>query len=388
MSFFLIPPLHNNNISIDQINLTSDENNHKLSLTLNSYLNNIKKQIDDNYETWDFVKKYTNPYEFIHTIIPNCKNSVSKYKPLSRSFYKMIEISNMLHIFDDFNDESINTFHLAEGPGGFIEATSYLRKNDSDKYYGMTLIAGDDNNVPGWKKSSAFLDTNPNVTIESGITGTGDLLSVDNLKYCNDTYANSMNVITADGGFDFSIDFNKQESLATNLLFAQVSFAIAMQKKNGHFILKIFDIFTKTTSDIIYLLSTLYRQVFIVKPNTSRLANSEKYIVCKYFKEPQPLLINKIISEYPKLQTKPFISSLFNFNLDYFYINKIEEYNAIFGQQQIENISCTLNLIGCKNKNEKIETFKKNNIQKCIQWCERNNIPCNKSITTTNIFLN
>ena len=25
MSFFLIPPLHNNNISIDQINLTSDE---------------------------------------------------------------------------------------------------------------------------------------------------------------------------------------------------------------------------------------------------------------------------------------------------------------------------------------------------------------------------
>jgi len=302
--------------------------------------------------------------------------------------YKMIEMSNMLHIFDDFNDEDINTFHLAEGPGGFIEATSYLRKNESDKYYGMTLLVGDDNNVPGWKKSTSFLETTPNVTIEAGITGTGDLLSVDNLKYCKDTYGNSMNVITADGGFDFSIDFNKQESLATNLLFAQVSFAIAMQKQNGHFILKIFDIFTKTTSDIMYLLSTLYKQVFIVKPNTSRLANSEKYIVCKYFKEPQHLLMNKIISEYPKLQSKPFISSLFNFNLDYFYINKIEEYNAIFGQQQIENISCTLNLIGCKNKNEKLETFKKNNIQKCIQWCERNNIPFNKSVATTNIFLN
>ena len=388
MSFFLIPPLHNT-INVDQIQLKSDENKcHELSLTLNSYLNNIKKQIDDNYEIWDFIKKYTNPYEFIHTIIPNCKNSISKYKPLSRSFYKMIEMSHMLHIFDDFKDESINTFHLAEGPGGFIEATSYLRKNESDNYYGMTLMVGDDNNVPGWKKSASFLETNPNVIIESGITETGDLLCVDNLKYCYDKYKNSMNVITADGGFDFSIDFNKQETLATNLLFAQVSFAIAMQKKNGHFILKIFDIFTKTTSDIIYLLSTLYKQVFIVKPNTSRLANSEKYIVCKYFKEPHPLLINKIISEYPKLQSNPLISSIFNFNLDYFYINKIEEYNAIFGQQQIENISCTLNLIGCKNKNEKLETFKKNNIQKCIQWCERNNIPNNKSVVTTNIFLN
>ena len=49
-----------------------------------------------------------------------------------------------------------------------------------------------------------------------------------------------MDVITADGGFDFSIDFNKQEILATNLLFAQVSFAIAMQKNWRTFHIKNF----------------------------------------------------------------------------------------------------------------------------------------------------
>ena len=111
-----------------------------------------------------------------------------------------------------------------------------------------------------------------------------------------------MDIITADGGFDFSIDFNQQETLATNLLFAQVSFAISMQKTNGHFILKIFDIFTKTTCDILYLLSTLYKQVFIIKPNTSRLANSEKYIVCKFFKGNCSYLIDNIMREYPKLK--------------------------------------------------------------------------------------
>jgi 23S rRNA U2552 (ribose-2'-O)-methylase RlmE/FtsJ len=384
MSYFLLPEIHDN---INNINIQSNEtDNLHVSLTLNNYLNKAKKQIDENYDSWDYMKRYTNPYEFIHTIVPNTKLSVSKMKPLSRSFYKMIEMVNMFHLFSGFNDGPINTFHLAEGPGGFIEATQHLRKNENDKYYGMTLM-DDDPNVPGWKKSNHFLETHKNVKIERGITGTGDLMEVANLKYCNDTYKNSMNIITADGGFDFSIDFNKQEILATNLLLAQVSFAISMQKVGGHFILKIFDIFTKTTCDLMYLLSSLYKQVYIVKPNTSRLANSEKYIVCKGFKKYPDKLINNIILNYEALKTSEFISRILNNNLDYFYLNKIEEYNAIFGQQQIENINATLNLISCKNKNDKLDTMKKNNIQKCTAWCEKNNISYNKNLASANVFI-
>lgn len=386
MSFFLLPEIH---IKPPTISLKTNNNNEIfISQTLNNYVNTIKKQIDLNYENWDYFKKYTNPYEFIHTVIPNTKHSVSKLKPLSRSFYKMVEITNQLNLLDNFTSSTnINTFHLAEGPGGFIEAISHLRNNDNDRYYGMTLMS-EDNNVPGWKKTCNFLETHSNVVIEYGITGTGDLLDLDNLKYCHEKYNNSMDIITADGGFDFSIDFNQQETLATNLLFAQVSFAISMQKTNGHFILKIFDIFTKTTCDILYLLSTLYKQVFIIKPNTSRLANSEKYIVCKFFKGNCCPLIENIMSEYPKLKEYPHLSSVLNKDLDYYYINKIEEYNAIFGQQQIENIYSTISLFTCKNKNEKIETLKKNFIQKCVQWCEKHNIPCNKTASSHNIFLN
>lgn len=385
MSFFLLPEVHS---TISTISLESNEMPELyISPTLSKYLNKIKHKLDESYDVWDFYKKYTNPYEFIHTIIPNTKHSVSKLKPLSRSFYKMIEITNQLDLLAQYKKQNINTFHLAEGPGGFIEALVYLRKNEDDKYHGMTLI-DPDVNVPGWKKSSTFLDNHKNVIIETGVTGTGDLLEVDNLKYCYGTYNNKMDIITADGGFDFSIDFNQQETLAAKLLFAQVSFAIAMQKKNGHFVLKIFDIFTKTTSDIIYLLSTLYKQVFIIKPNTSRLANSEKYIICKFFKGDKRGIMNHIIREYPKLKIVSHISSILNFELDYYYSNKIEEYNAIFGQQQIENINSTLSLFSCKNKNDKIETLKKNFIQKCILWCEKYNIPYNEVSTNSNIFLN
>lgn len=384
MSYFLLPEIHNN---IDDIYFQSCENNNAtVSVTLNSYLNKVKRQIDENYDTWDHMKRYTNPYEFIHTIVPNTKSSVSKMKPLSRSFYKMVEIVNMFNLFKDYDDNPINTFHLAEGPGGFIEATQYLRKNSSDKYYGMTLI-DDDPNVPGWKKSNHFLETHQNVKIERGVTGTGDLMEVENLKYCSDKYKTSMDIITADGGFDFSIDFNQQEILAGKLLLAQVSFAISMQKIGGHFILKVFDIFTKTTCDIMYLLSSLYKQVYIVKPNTSRLANSEKYIVCKGFKKYPEKLINNIIEKYSTLKTSLYISEILHNNLDYYYLNKIEEYNAIFGQQQIENINATLNLISCKNRNEKLDILKKNNIQKCNTWCEKNNIVHNKNLLSTNVFI-
>ena len=65
----------------------------------------------------------------------------------------------------------------------------------------------------------------------------------ENLKYCYEKYGNNIDYITADGGFDFSVDFNKQEDLSLKLIFAQIIYAIIMQKKGGHFVIKIFDIF-------------------------------------------------------------------------------------------------------------------------------------------------
>ena len=69
------------------------------------------------------------------------------------------------------------------------------------------------------------------------------------------------------------------------------------------------------------------------------------------------------------------------------FIIKLEEYNAIFGQQQIENILTTLNLIE-NYKADKVEVFKKHNIIKTVKWCQKHNIVYNQNIQNTNIFLN
>lgn len=352
-----------------------------VSNSLASYLYEIKEKIEKREKDWDIFKKYTNPYEYVHTCVPYKKRCVSKYKPLSRSYFKMIEIINTFGL--QFTPAPIRSFHLAEGPGGFIEAISTVRKNPKDVYIGITLMDDkNDPNIPGWKKTDAFLRNNRNVYIEYGADNTGNILSLDNYIGCKDQYKSSMDLITADGGFDFSLDFNMQEMNIAKLLFAQVCYAVVLQKKGGSFILKVFDCFMSHSVDVLYILSSFYNKVYMMKPYTSRYANSEKYIVCKDFLYSScdaffPFLhraFEKMIS-VRESHAPTYISRFLNIPVPAFYISKVEEYNAIFGQQQLENIHYTVSLIDNKHNQDKIDILIKGNIQKCIQWCTRYGIP-------------
>ena len=363
-----------------------------ISNSLSFYLYDIKEKLDKREKDWDIYKKYTNPYEYIHTVIPFKKKCVSKFKPLSRSYFKMIEIIHTFELY--FDSKPLKSFHLAEGPGGFIEAIASLRRNPNDNYYGMTILDDkNDPNIPAWKKTDAFLRNNKNVIIETGADKTGNILSIENFVYCKEKYGSSMDFITADGGFDFSLDFNKQEINIANLLFAQIVYALVMQKKGGSFVLKIFDSFMQHTVDLLFILSSFYDKVYIIKPQTSRYANSEKYVVCKGFILPTcqyffPFLYRAFEKMSMPSEKEVFISRFLSIPVSYFFTSRIEEYNAIFGQQQIENIHYTISLIDNKNKQEKIDNLIKVNIQKCVAWCMKYNVLHNIfSPTTTNIFL-
>ena len=263
----------------------------RISNSLSHYIYEIKERIQLYNQEWDIFKRYTNPYEYIHTNVPNKKKSVSKHKPLSRSYFKMIELTNFFKLIDGYGSIPITTFHLAEGPGGFIEALVHLRQNKQDKYIGMTILdKNNDPTIPGWKKSESFLKENKNVVIEKGVTGTGDILSIANLDYCREKYGSSMDIITADGGFDFSVDFNNQESNMARLLFAQICFAITMQKTNGSFTLKIFDCFNEATvwdiTNSIHRALEIYNQPKLLKKLITRImkldnswqSSAKKYI--------------------------------------------------------------------------------------------------------------
>jgi 23S rRNA U2552 (ribose-2'-O)-methylase RlmE/FtsJ len=397
MTYFLLPRSYLHLYKQIEYRESEEDDGILISHSLAGYLYHIKEKITAIEKQWDIYKKYTNPYEYIHTIVQQKKKSVSKYKPISRSYFKMIEMIRTFRLLPE-TSTPITTFHLAEGPGGFIEALVNMRLCSSDRYIGMTLLdeKKNDANIPGWKKSDAFLKANSNVVIENGITGTGDILSFANFESVVAKYANKkMNIVTADGGFDFSMDFNQQEKMIGKLLFAQMAFALCLNKRQGHFILKIFDCFMAHTLDILYILSSFYEKVYIMKPNTSRYANSERYIVCIGFLYDNISVFYPYLAEaFKKMCMKDTLPGRFlapissnDTGIHHFFIKKIEEYNAIFGQKQIHNIIFTLSLIENKTKQEKIESLLLMNIQKSMDWCSRFQVPFHSLNTPTNLFL-
>jgi len=387
MTYFVLPHVHEQ-LNEDDINVVFAENEQSLvyNISLASYLSKAKELIHQYAQFWDQYKRITNPFEFIHTTVPGYKTPVSKVFPLSRAYFKFVELSKMFGLHK--SPMPIKSFHLAEGPGGFIQAQEYLRGNPDDVYYGMTLVSSG-RETPGWKKIKSLPSPIHNLVFENGVDDTGDLFNVGNFKSCVEKYANTIDLITADGGFDFSIDFNKQERNVLSLIFVEVCYAIMLQKHGGNFILKLFDMFLKPTVDIVYLLSLAYKEVHIVKPNTSRYANSERYIVCKEFKLiDSRQFYSKFCNVLECIGANNQIHSIVSRELHYFYKINIQEINSVLGQQQIENINSTIVLIEQDKRKDKIEIRKRNNALMCIEWCKTYGVPYNQTLVENNIFLN
>jgi hypothetical protein len=144
------------NIIDDKSVKIRDVNRVYYNETLRSYIHKLKTEIDFFIIEWEKNKKYLNPYEFVNTPFDTFTPSVCLYKPISRAFFKLTEI---LNTFPFHFPKNMTSFHLAEGPGGFIEAIQNLRKNKEDIYYGMTLL-NDDKDVPIWNKCEKYLMKN------------------------------------------------------------------------------------------------------------------------------------------------------------------------------------------------------------------------------------
>jgi 23S rRNA U2552 (ribose-2'-O)-methylase RlmE/FtsJ len=351
--------------------------NNKLYNKLLIYKNKIDQLPISNL--WDKAKKLGNDYELIY--LPNKKNkydSIASEQPLSRSYFKLWEI---IHDFNLLNDSyNYNILCLAEGPGGFIEAINNYRKkqNKVDTITGITLKSIN-KDIPGWKKSNKFLIANKNVKITYGSDNTGNLYNINNIIYLKNKFNNS-DFITADGGFDFSNDFNNQEELSYRIIFCEIVTALSTQKEGGTFICKIFDSHSIITIKFLYLLYSFYEEVYITKPYTSRPANSEKYIVCKKFKTINNAYLNLLTSYiknwdyYYKNKFKYFLSFI---ELPYIFFKRLYIYNNILTTNQINNIEKTLSFINVVDK-QIIENITKKQTKKALTWCKTYSIEINK----------
>jgi hypothetical protein len=352
MSYYILPKIPNT-ISIE-ICMQKEALNPYISHSLDYYYNDTIKLIDrlcknetdpvcSNIEE---LSKIVNPYEYIFSKVTGSKFSVSKIKPFSNIFYDFLEISHTLNMFDVYNDTDILSLHFGENSGSSIECMNMLREENNDTNIGFNSV--DEYNV-------------------------------------HDNKFNDVHFLF----YEYDSEKNK--------IIGLINFLIKLlqkQKSGGSCIIKIDNLFYKPMVDIVYLLSSLYDKLYVIKPNTSPITSCEKYIVCKYFTcnyEKISLYSERLFSflkTFEKMNNNDVeVSFLIKDEIPYYFINKIEEANIIVGQQQLESLDQIVSILKNKNKEDKIETLKKNNLQKCIHWCEKYRIPYNKFSEKVNIFL-
>jgi hypothetical protein len=211
-----------------------------------------------------------------------------------------------------------------------------------------------------------------------------------------DNADNSDNIVNLDtnnmdlGIFECNSDSNNSQ---INKLIIVLYIVCLKMNKNGSIIIKLNDLTDKATIDALYILNNMFDKISLTKPLLSNILTNENFVICKnfignhaslYLTAIEPIAL-KIINN--TIQDNKIISILKN-KIPILFLNKIEEYNAIFGQQQLESKDQLISIINNKNRYDKIESLKRNNIQKGIIWCEKYQIPHNKFSDKINIFLN
>ena len=360
MSYYTLPK-NNNTIQITPT-YNEDVCSVYTSSSLLNYYNDIKNQYiniftldKESYKNFNEVIKIINPYEYVYSKVPGSKFSVSKLKYTTSVFYDFFEIATIMNIFDSFKEKNINILNVGFRNNNITECIEMMRENYTDN-----ILAFDEINNNEFEIIQKY---------------NFDFLFFDNIDSNNIYDINS-----------YCID-----------LIKNIMVILKNQNKQGISLIKITHIFYKPVVDIIYILTCLFEKVYIIKSTTSNVINFDKYLVCKNFqindvkRELYDInylkLYEVLLNLNLNLNARRNVVSLINYDIPYYFINKIDELNNIIGQQQLENMSQIINILNNKNKDEKIESLKKLNIQKSVTWCEKFKIPYNKFIEKTNIFL-
>jgi hypothetical protein len=346
MSYYLLPKV-TNYITVNPI-VADNICSIYCSFSLSNYYNNIKSQIDSiclqnpdvSYDYNELIK-IVNPYEYVFFTVPGSNYSVSKLKPKSNDFYDLLEICMTLNLLDTYSNTSMKSLHISVNSVDTVSCIEMLRENNKED-----IIVKEDEEI-------------------------------------------------LDSKFDIII-FNKPHDniqIYITQLFEFVMYILRYQELGGTSIIKIDYMFHKPVIDVMYILSSLYEKVYIIKPNTSNITMFDKYLVCKNLNTNIDTNLELYKHNYVKLNSaikninNKHIHSIINNEIPYYFINKIEDINVILGHQQLESLNQIISILKNKNKDEKIEHIKKNSIQKAIDWCEKFKIPCHKFTEKTNIFL-
>ncbi|EFN75874.1 Uncharacterized protein KIAA0082-like protein [Harpegnathos saltator] len=277
---------------------------------------------------------------------------------LNRAAVKMANINKACNFMFtdgvDMKDELLYFADVCAGPGGFSE---YIlsRKKWHAKGFGFTL-----KNENDFKLDEFFAGPCETFHPFYGSKDNGDVYDPKNQIEFRDlimkhTYGKGVHFMMSDGGFSVEGKENIQEILSKRLYLCQCLIALMIVRTGGHFVTKLFDLFTPFSVGLVYLMYRCFDSVCIFKPNSSRPANSERYLICKGKKE----------------DTEEVMRYLFDANLMMSHISKQEKDNDVTQLVPLSELEANESFIKyLRNSNDTLGKKQIVNLLKIAAFCE------------------
>ena len=325
---------------------------------------------------WELAKKMANPYELVYTLEDKYFHpSISAIKPLSRSYFKLIEILEISEFFKRLPKQthSISSAHIAEGPGGFVQAfleVSEKAKKRVTQASAMTLRPTNAN-IPGWKRATYFLQKHPEIKLTYGADDTGNIYNRDNQNIFATLTKRSCYLFTADGGFDFSVNYERQEHAIFPLLVSSFVTGFKTMRKGAMMIVKVFDIFSEHTCILLALVGRQFQEWTLYKPLTSRPCNSERYFIGIGYKE----ISAETFAALEEIELR-ISEDLYPINpefLDECEHEFITTHIAYQKNNQLEAITKAIHF--SQNPDDWYDNYFNTNFTACQDWCRTFHIP-------------
>lgn len=263
---------------------------------------------------------------------------------VSNAYLKLYEMLNHFKIVEKNNNNIFTYFDNASFPGAFIRSLDHYVKQNvpnvkyldwfaSSLYNNEKDVLGDDYNLLYNYRFRWLMNKENN----------GDVSNPDNVLEFRYFFQNVglVSLYTSDLGFDVSSDYSKQEIFHLKPNIGQILCGLESTKDGGCQITKQFTFFEIRNRIVLFLLTKMYKHVYIVKPITSKPDNSEIYIVCLNYNRQDSLQYRELLLNALKHWDQQILETISipqEFNNSLLYIS-----NEIY-LRQIDKISFNINL--------------------------------------------
>lgn len=249
-----------------------------------------KSKLDDEYKNDKFAKYWNNcdPFKYEKTTVAYIGDTINVSNAWLKCF-EIIQAYGLVNSIKDVHKTEFLHFDNAAFPGSFVIATHHLINTLYSKFAGKYM----------WRASSLLEANNQNsapLEDKYGLYGTygnhwlmhannnGDVLIEENQLDFYKQLNQQVDLYTSDLGFDVSSDYNNQELIQLPANIGQILTGLLTLKKGGSLITKQYTTFEPALVAIMYATSYFFDEFYLCKPYTSRMANSETYLVGKGFK--------------------------------------------------------------------------------------------------------